>query len=56
MPPPAEPSAADWKTKLRVKMALLEKLGADSLHVEVSSHEGQVGLSGVVEALFQSMD
>lgn len=45
----AEPSAADWKTKLQVKMALLENLGTDSLHVEVSAHEGAVGLSGVVE-------
>lgn len=49
MPHQAEPSAADWKTKLQVKMALLEKLGTDSLHVEVSAHEGAVGLSGVVE-------
>lgn len=44
-----EPSAADWKTKLQVKMALLEKLGTDSLRVEVTSREGEVGLSGVVE-------
>ena len=45
----AEPSAADWKTKLQVKMALLEKLGTDSLHVEVNANEGEVRLSGVVD-------
>jgi osmotically-inducible protein OsmY len=45
----AEPSAADWKIKLQVKMALLEKLGTDSLHVDVTSQEGGVRLSGTVE-------
>jgi osmotically-inducible protein OsmY len=44
-----EPSAADWKAKLQVKMALLEKLGTDSLHVDVMAHEGDVRLSGTVE-------
>lgn len=45
----AAPNAADWKTKLQVKMALLEGLGTDSLHVDVTSHEGAVQLSGTVE-------
>ncbi len=45
----AEPSAADWMTQLQVKMALLEELGSDSLHVGVVSREGEVVLSGSVE-------
>jgi len=28
---------ADWTTKLKVKLALLEKLGTDSLHIDVEA-------------------
>lgn len=49
VPQPAEPSAADWKTKLQVEMALLENLGTDGLRVAVTSNDGGVALSGTVE-------
>jgi osmotically-inducible protein OsmY len=48
-PPYAEPSAADWKTKLQVEMALLENLGTDGLRVAVTSSDGGVTLGGTVE-------
>ncbi len=40
---------ADWTTTLNVKLALLEKLGTDSLHVDVSSLGGEVKLEGTVD-------
>jgi osmotically-inducible protein OsmY len=40
---------ADWATTLQVKLALLSKLGTDSLHVDVDSSSGRVALSGTVE-------
>jgi osmotically-inducible protein OsmY len=40
---------ADWTTTLKVKLVLLEKLGADSLHVEVDSDAGAVTLQGTVD-------
>ncbi len=40
---------ADWTTTLNVKLALLDKLGADSLHVEVDSMAGTVTLAGTVD-------
>jgi osmotically-inducible protein OsmY len=39
---------ADWTTKLKVKLVLLEKLGVDSLRVEVDSDAGAVTLQGTV--------
>lgn len=44
-----QPSAADWETTLKVKLALLEKLGVDSLRVDVTSQDGQVALVGTVD-------
>ena len=40
---------ADWTTTLNVKLALLDKLGADSLHVDVDSMAGTVTLAGTVD-------
>lgn len=40
---------ADWTTTLRVKLVLLEKLGADSLNLEVETDAGLVTLRGTVE-------
>lgn len=40
---------ADWTTTLRVKLALLDKLGTDSLHVEVDTDEGALTLKGTVD-------
>ena len=45
----AEPTQADWTTTLNVKLALLDKLGTDSLHVDVASHRGIVRLRGTVD-------
>jgi len=39
----------DWTTTLNVKLALLDKLGADSLHVDVDSVGGTVTLGGTVD-------
>ena len=39
----------DWTTTLNVKLALLDKLGADSLHVDVDSMAGTVNLTGTVD-------
>lgn len=44
----AADSTADWTTKLNVKLVLLEKLGADSLHVEVDANAGALTLQGTV--------
>ena len=40
---------ADWTTTLNVKLALLEKLGTDSLHVDVDTDAGAVTLKGTVD-------
>jgi hyperosmotically inducible protein len=45
----AADTQADWTTMLNVKMALLEKLGSDSLHMEVDSTKGAVTLTGTVD-------
>jgi osmotically-inducible protein OsmY len=45
----AADSTDDWTTTLKVKLVLLEKLGADSLHVEVDSVGGAVTLKGTVD-------
>ncbi|MCM2269184.1 MAG: BON domain-containing protein [Thermoanaerobaculia bacterium] len=45
----AEDNAADWTTTLKVKLVLLEKLGADSLHVDVETVAGAVTLKGTVD-------
>lgn len=41
-------TAADARTTLQVKLALLDKLGADSLHVDVEASGGHVVLRGTV--------
>ena len=45
----AVPTQADWTTTLNVKLALLDKLGMDTLHVDVDSLGGTVTLMGVVD-------
>ena len=45
----AEPTQADWMTTLNVKLALLDKLGSDTLHIDVASHRGIVRLKGTVD-------
>jgi len=45
----AADAQADWSTTLNVKLALLSKLGTDSLHVEVDSNAGDVALKGTVD-------
>ena len=44
----AADNQADWSTTLKVKLALLEKLGTDSLHIDVDSAVGAVTLQGTV--------
>ncbi len=44
----AEDTVADWTTTLSVKLVLLEKLGTDSLHVEVGTNDGALTLEGTV--------
>jgi osmotically-inducible protein OsmY len=44
----AADAQADGTTTLKVKLALLNKLGADSLHVDVDSVGGAVNLKGTV--------
>ncbi len=44
----ASDDQADWLTTLNVKLALLNKLGVDSLHVDVDSTAGAVTLHGTV--------
>jgi osmotically-inducible protein OsmY len=45
----AADNEADWSTTLSVKLELLEKLGTDSLHVEVDATAGALTLKGTVE-------
>lgn len=45
----ASENQADWTTTLNVKLALLEKLGTDSLRIEVETTEGAVTLKGTVK-------
>ena len=45
----ASEAKADWATTLEVKLALLTKLGTDSLHIDVDTTEGKVALAGTVE-------
>lgn len=42
-------SPSDWTTTLNVKLALLNKLGTDSLKIEVDSTAGTVTLTGTVK-------
>jgi osmotically-inducible protein OsmY len=44
-----EPNQADSTMALQVKLALLEKLGVDSLHVEALANDGAVTLTGMVD-------
>jgi osmotically-inducible protein OsmY len=44
----AAPTQTDWTTMLHVKLALLDKLGIDALHVDVDSLGGTVRLMGPV--------
>jgi len=44
----AEENTADWTTKLSVKLVLLEKLGTDSLHIDVDANAGALMLTGTV--------
>jgi osmotically-inducible protein OsmY len=46
---PSTPTKADWTTTLQVKLALLDKLGTDTLHVDVESLGGTVSLMGTVD-------
>ena len=45
----AADNQADWTTTLNVKLALLDKLGTDSLHVDVDANAGALLLKGTVE-------
>lgn len=45
----AADNQADWTTTLNVKLALLSKLGTDSLHVDVDSTAGALMLKGTVD-------
>ena len=45
----AAENKSDWTTLLNVKLALLEKLGTDSLKVEVDAQGGALTLSGTVD-------
>ena len=44
----AADNQADWTTTLSVKLQLLEKLGTDSLHVDVDTVAGDLTLTGTV--------
>ena len=44
----AADNQADWTVTLNVKLALLDKLGTDSLHVDVTTEAGDVTLKGTV--------
>ncbi|MEO8195109.1 MAG: BON domain-containing protein [Thermoanaerobaculia bacterium] len=44
----AADTQADWTVTLNVKLALLEKLGTDSLHMDVDTNAGDVTLKGTV--------
>jgi osmotically-inducible protein OsmY len=39
---------SDWNTTMNVKLALLNKLGSDALHIDVDTKGGNVNLSGTV--------
>jgi osmotically-inducible protein OsmY len=41
--------AADWTTTAKVKLELLNKLGADALRMDVDTVDGKVRLSGTVD-------
>jgi len=45
----AAENKSDWTTTLNVKLALLDKLGTDSLKMEVDSAAGAVTLTGTVD-------
>lgn len=45
----AADTQADWSVTLNVKLALLNKLGTDSLHVDVDTNVGAVTLKGTVD-------
>jgi len=45
----AADNQADWTTTLNVKLALLNQLGTDSLHVDVDSNTGALTLKGTVD-------
>ena len=45
----ATEAKADWATTLQVKLALLSKLGTDSLHIDVDTVGNRVALTGTVE-------
>lgn len=45
----AADNQADWTTTLNVKLALLDKLGTDSLHVDIDSNVGALTLKGTVD-------
>jgi osmotically-inducible protein OsmY len=49
VPAKAAPTEADWTTTLNVKLALLRKLGTDTLHLDVDSLGGTVRLTGTVD-------
>lgn len=44
----ADESQANWTTTLKVKLALLEKLGTDALRIDVDTNAGAVHLGGTV--------
>jgi len=46
---PAESTGPDWMITAKVKLVLLEKLGADALEIDVDTNDGRVTLSGDVE-------
>ena len=48
VPASADENQADWMTTLNVKLALFDKLGTDSLNVNVDSAAGNVVLRGTV--------
>ncbi len=45
----AADNQADWTVTLKVKLALLNQLGTDSMRVEVDSNAGALTLKGTVE-------
>jgi hypothetical protein len=45
----AQDENPDWSITLRVKLALLQKLGTDALHIEVITSEREVQLAGTVK-------
>lgn len=45
---PEHTEKANWTTTLNVKLALLNKLGNDSLRIDVETNNGAVNLSGTV--------